>query len=123
MLYNRIKHFRTHNGLDTETVAKAIKIDHSEYLKYESGELSPTIDAIEKLSHIYKVTVGEFYGHEPRLAAFSNLNTTDEEKPVPLDILKLSGLSIDEVDVLLAYRNSPIKEYYYTLITQQKRAD
>ena len=51
MLCNRIKQFRTYNKIETKTLAKALNIEHSQYLKFETGEEMPDIDIITTLSN------------------------------------------------------------------------
>ena len=106
VLCNRIKQFRTYNKIETTTLAKFLNIEHSEYLKFESGEVLPDIDVITTLSKIYKVTVSEFYGHEPRLLDLQNNDNSPFKLPDEYDALKFAELSIDEKELILAYRTS-----------------
>jgi len=120
MLCNRIKQFRTYNNVETESLAKILKIEHSEYLKYESGEIVPDIDIIASLSKIYKVTINEFYGHEKRLAALQN-EDSPYKTPEEYEALKFAELSIDEKEIVLAYRNSEKKERILDFLLNEKK--
>jgi len=120
MLCNRIKQFRTYNNVETESLAKILKIEHSEYLKYESGEIVPDIDIIASLSKIYKVTINEFYGHEKRLAALQN-EDSPYKTPEEYEALKFAELSIDEKEIVLAYRNSENKERILDFLLNEKK--
>lgn len=120
MLCNRIKQFRTYNNIETESLAKILKVEHSEYLKYESGEVVPDIDIIASLSKIYKVTINEFYGHEKRLAALQN-EDSPYKTPEEYEALKFAELSIDEKEIILAYRASTKnKERFLKLIEDEE---
>lgn len=120
MLCNRIKQFRTYNNIETESLAKILKVEHSEYLKYESGEVVPDIDIIATLSKIYKVTINEFYGHEKRLAALQN-DDSPYKTPEEYEALKFAELSIDEKEIILAYRASTKnKERFLKLIEDEE---
>ncbi len=120
MLCNRIKQFRTYNNVETESLAKILKIEHSEYLKYESGEELPNIDIITTLSKLYKVTVSEFYGNEPRIL---ELNNKDYEafNDDDYEVLKFTELSIDEKELILAYRTSENKEQILDFLFNEKK--
>ena len=121
MLCNRIKQFRTYNKIETETLAKFLNIEHSKYLKIESGEISPDIDIITTLAKIYKVTINEFYGHEPRLTTLrSNDKPLNFEIPNEYDELKFAELSIDEKELILAYRTTEKKEEFLKLLSDNK---
>ena len=113
MLCNRIKQFRTYNKLETEDLAKALNIEHSEYLKIESGEVIPNIEIITSLASIYKVTVNEFYGNEPRLTLHNENAPFNSATPDEFNVLKFAELSIDEKELILAYRTSKNKERFF----------
>ena len=121
MLCNRIKQFRTYNKIETKTLAKALNIEHSQYLKFETGEEMPDIDIITTLSKIYKVTVSEFYGHEPRLLDLQNNDNPPFKLPDEYDALKFAELSIDEKELILAYRTSNNKEQFLKIIEDEKK--
>ena len=121
MLNNRIIQFRTYNKIEPETIAKTLNISTEEYLKYEDGSVTPDIATITELAIIYKVTIAEFYGNTPRLV----LNNPDDENIFfknndELEVLKFSELSIDEKEMILAYRTSENKEQIYKMILDQK---
>lgn len=121
MLCNRIKQFRTYNNIETESLAKILKIEHSEYLKYESGEKIPNIDIITTLSEIYKVTVNEFYGNEPRILALTNKNFEAFNDDADHEVLKFAELSVDEKELILAYRTNENKERILELCANDKK--
>lgn len=121
MLNNRIVQFRTYNKIEPETIAKTLNISTKEYLKYEDGSVMPDIATITELAKIYKVTIAEFYGNTPRLV----LNNPDDENIFfknndELEVLKFSELSIDEKEMILAYRTSENKEQIYKTILEKK---
>lgn len=124
MLNNRIVQFRTYNKIEPETIAKTLNISTEEYLKYEDGSVMPDIATITELAIIYKVTIAEFYGNTPRLV----LNNPDNENIFfknndELEVLKFSELSIDEKEMILAYRTSENKEQIYKTILDKNKSD
>ena len=121
MLSNRIKQFRTYNKLDAKSIAKALDIDVNEYLKYESGEKMPDIDAISALSKIYKVTVSEFYGNTPRIMELQSNEFSPTQKYDEFEALKFSELSIDEKELILAYRVQENKEPILKFLEKNKK--
>lgn len=120
MLCNRITQFREYNKIDPETIAKSLDIDLNEYLKFESGEIIPDIGILTKLSMIYKVTINEFYGHTPRLSLHNEppLNTAKNDE---FDALKFAELSIDEKEIILAYRLTDNKEKFLKLLNDEEK--
>ena len=122
MLGNRIKHFRIYNKIEPEAIARTLNISVEEYLKYENGSVTPDISTISELAKIYKVTINEFYGNIPRLT----LNATEKDElfyssDEELEIFKFAELSIDEKEIILAYRTSENKEKLFNLMTKNKR--
>ena len=124
MLNQRIIQFRTYNKIEPETIAKTLNISTEEYFKFEDGSIMPDIATITELAKIYKVTVAEFYGNIPRII----LNTPDDEnnfseKNDELEFLKFAELSIDEKEIILAYRTSENKEQIFKTITEKNKRD
>ncbi len=109
MLFNRLKQFREYNKLEESQLAEILEINESEYHAYETGLKAPTINIIEKLCVLYKVTVDEFYGYTPRLMLASEQKELSDED-VPLTILKMSDLSWDEVQLISYYRKIADKD-------------
>ncbi|MBR2877203.1 MAG: helix-turn-helix transcriptional regulator [Clostridia bacterium] len=120
MLSNRIQQFRLYNEIEAEFLAKVLNIDTEEYLKYESGELIPDISVITELAKLYKVTVPEFYGNNPRLALHSE-STADFFNDDDQKILKFSELSFDEKELIMAYRLAEDKESFLKLIDKKEK--
>ena len=118
MLFNRIVQFREYNKIPIETIAKALNISQEEYLKYESGTITPDIATITSLAKIYKVTVNEFYGHTPRLTLHDDPNTTQTELNSDKEF-KFAELSIDEKELILKYRLSENKEEIFDFISKK----
>lgn len=112
LLFNRIVQFRTYNKLEPPTVAKALNVELDEYLKYEDGSITPNIAVIADLAKIYKVTINEFYGHTPRLTLHNDdqFNASMISDNSEFDELKFAELSIDEKELILAYRLAQNKE-------------
>lgn len=104
MLCNRIKQFREYNQLEPEMLAQLLGISLELYNAYEEGQEKPTIDIIDKLARVYKVTVDEFYGFTPRLQIYDESQDRFFENDVEEKTLKLSDLSWDEVKLILHYR-------------------
>lgn len=121
---NRIVQFRTYNDFCEEQVAKAIGVSLEIYKKYESGELTPTIDIVEKLADCYKVTVNEFYGFVPRLTLHSNeVDDDDTLTPdVPEELLEMTKLSWDEKELIIFYRRYQHKESLMNDIEENRKA-
>lgn len=122
MLFNRIVQFRTYNKLDPPTVAKALNVELDEYLKYEDGSITPNIAIITDLAKIYKVTINEFYGHTPRLTLHNDdpFNDSKISDNSEFDELKFAELSIDEKELILAYRLSENKERFLRILEDEK---
>ncbi len=118
MLYNRIIQFREYNKIPIETIAKALNISVEEYLKYESGTITPDITTITSLAKIYKVTVNEFYGHTPRLTLHDDPATPQAELNSDEEF-KFAELSIDEKELILKYRLSENKEEIFDFINKK----
>lgn len=121
MLNNRIIQFRAYNKIEPETIAKTLNITTEEYLKYEDGSVMPDIATITELAKIYKVTINEFYGNTPRLVLRDNdAENIYYKKSDELEVLKFAELSIDEKELILAYRTSENKEQLFKMITEKK---
>ena len=58
---NRLKTFRTLNGLTQGEVAEVLNLDRSTYTYYEKGRV-PNLDTLNKLSKIFNVSVAELIG-------------------------------------------------------------
>ena len=58
---NRLKTFRTLNGLTQGEVAEVLKLDRSTYTYYEKGRV-PNLDTLNKLSKLFNVSVAELIG-------------------------------------------------------------
>ena len=103
LLCHRIKQFREYNNLDCKMLAEVLGISEDEYRDYESNKSTPTIDTIEKLAKLYKVSVNEFRGNVPLLTLHSKENDMlfDDFSE---NILKMSDLSWDEAQLILYYR-------------------
>lgn len=51
-----LKKLRTENRYSQDLLAKILGISRLSYMKYESGEVEPSVEIIRKLSKIYKVS-------------------------------------------------------------------
>jgi transcriptional regulator with XRE-family HTH domain len=121
LLSNRMVLFRTYNKIEPETLAKALNISTEQYLKYEEGSIVPDIATITELAKIYKVTINEFYGSTPRIVLHDNdAENLYSKKDDELEVLKFAELSIDEKEMILAYRTSENKEQLYKMIIDKK---
>ena len=58
---NRLKTFRTLNGLTQGEVAEVLNLDRSTHTYYEKGRV-PNLDTLNKLSKIFNVSVAELIG-------------------------------------------------------------
>ena len=58
---NRLKTFRTLNGLTQGEVAEVLNLDRSTYTYYEKGRV-PNLDTLNKLSKLFNVSVAELIG-------------------------------------------------------------
>ena len=102
-LCNRLKQFRKYNKLDCKLLAEILGITEEEYKDLEANKTKPTIDMIQTLSLLYKVTVDEFYGNTPRLS----LHSEDDDiifDDIGEETLKLADLSWEEALLILRYR-------------------
>ena len=103
LLCNRLRQFREYNKLDCKLVSELLGITEEEYRNFENNKSTPTIDIITQLTHLYKVTVDEFYGYTPRLSIQSgDKDITFED--VDENTLRMSDLSWDEARLILYYR-------------------
>lgn len=109
LLCNRLKQFRKYNKLDCKLLAEILGISEEEYNDLEANKATPTIDMIQTLSMLYKVTVEEFYGSTPRLSLHSEENDMTFED-VDENTLKMADLSWDEAQLILYYRTKNGKE-------------
>ncbi len=121
MLCHRITRFREYNKIEPLTLAKSLEIDVNEYLEYEAGSKIPDISILTKLSMIYKVTLDEFYGHTPRLALHDESSFSPEKNEEDFYALKFAELSIDEKELILAYRLSQNKERFLKLLEDEEK--
>ena len=122
MLSDRIVQFRTYNNISPETIAKVLNIDLDDYLKIESGAITPDIALITELTKIYKVTINEFYGQTPRLSLYNDTTSDEEDESKKiLDALKFSELSIDEKELILTYRKSANKEKIFKFLEESNK--
>ena len=60
----RIKLVRTERGLTQQQVADILKIDRSNYSKYELGKLEVNINMLRELSKLYGVSTDYILGLE-----------------------------------------------------------
>ena len=58
---NRLKTFRTLNGLTQGEVAEVLNLDRSTYTYYEKGRV-PNLDTLNKLAKLFNVSGGELIG-------------------------------------------------------------
>ena len=56
-----IKNIRRQKGISQESLAYDLGIDYSTYGKIERGQISLTVDRLEKIALILNVSVGEIY--------------------------------------------------------------
>lgn len=112
MIGSRIKRFREYNGLDVELICSVLGVSAEEYNDYEACKVNPRIEIVEKLAAIYRVTVDELYGFNPRLELHSNeISEDDQTAEIDGEILeKMSELAWDEKLLVLNYRTSDKKE-------------
>ena len=102
-LCNRLKQFRKYNKLDCKLLAEILGITEEEYKDLEANKTKPTIDMIQTLSLLYRVTVEEFYGNTPRLSLHSDENDIIFDD-IEEESLKLADLSWEEALLVLRYR-------------------
>ena len=102
-LCNRLKQFRKYNKLDCKLLAEILGITEEEYKDLEANKTKPTIDMIQTLALLYRVTVDEFYGNTPRLSLHSEENDIIFDD-IEEDTLKLADLSWEEALLVLRYR-------------------
>ncbi len=103
LLCNRLKQFRKYNKLDCKLLAEILGISEEEYKDLEANKATPTIDMIQTLSMLYKVTIDEFYGNAPRLSLHSEENNMIFDD-VDETTLKMADLSWEEAQLILYYR-------------------
>ena len=89
--------------MDCKLLAEILGITEEEYKDLEANKTKPTIDMIQTLSLLYRVTVDEFYGNTPRLSLHSEENDIIFDD-IEEDTLKLADLSWEEALLILRYR-------------------
>lgn len=113
MIGNRLRQFREYHKIDKALLTSFLEIDEETYNDFESGKKTPDIDIISRLSVLYKQTVDDIYGYTPRLKVHdgsSEQRFFDEEDTVSEELLKMSDLSWDEVQLVFYYREYGDKE-------------
>ena len=60
-IIQNIKTIRKQKGISQESIAYDLGIDYSTYGKIERGQIALTVDRLEKIGLILKVTIGELY--------------------------------------------------------------
>lgn len=73
---NRLKDIREDNDLFQKDIADLLKIDQSNYSKYELEKINIPVDTLHKLADYYNTSIDYL------------LCRTDERKPYPKSILK-----------------------------------
>lgn len=58
----RIKELRTDNSFTQQFVANYLKIDRSNYSKYELGKLEPNLEMVVALAKLYNVSTDYILG-------------------------------------------------------------
>ena len=123
MIGSRIRQFREYCGMHPEQVAKSLGVEVQRYLSFEEGTEIPTIDLLEKIAAIYKVTLDELYGYSPRVTVMSPDREDRLGERVQPDLLKMSDLSWEEQQLVLTYRLRPDKEQFIQRVLEQSVED
>lgn len=105
MLSYRIKSFREYADYTPEEVANHLGISVEEYLEFELGTLTPTIDQLQALAEFYKSTVSDITGNAPLVKLHDpEFEKALKKRKLEKDI-KLSDLSWDEKLLIKKYRS------------------
>ena len=87
---NIIKHLRQQNNLTQEELGKKLNVQKSAISKYETGRARPSIEALQKLSVIFKVPV------DTLLNGLWIKVTTELESKQPKDLAKF----LDQTEIM-----------------------
>ena len=123
MIGSRIRQFREYCGMHPEQIAKSLGVEVQRYLSFEEGTEIPTIDILEKIAAIYKITLDELYGYSPRMTVMSPDREDRLADRVQPDLLKMSDLSWEEQQLILTYRLRPDKEWFIQRVLEQSVED
>lgn len=58
----RLRELRKENGLSQEEIANRLSVSQQSYARWESGNHTPTLDTLEKVSNYFKVTIAYLVG-------------------------------------------------------------
>lgn len=58
----RLRELRKENGLSQEEIANRLSVNQQSYARWESGNHTPTLDTLEKVSSYFKVTIAYLVG-------------------------------------------------------------
>lgn len=89
-MMNIIKHLRQQNNLTQEELGKKLNVQKSAISKYETGRARPSIEALQKLSVIFKVPV------DTLLNGLGIKVTTELESKQPKDLAKF----LDQTEIM-----------------------
>ena len=89
-MMNIIKHLRQQNNLTQEELGKKLNVQKSAISKYETGRARPSIEALQKLSVIFKVPV------DTLLNGLWIKVTTELESKQPKDLAKF----LDQTEIM-----------------------
>ncbi len=106
MLSYKIKSFREYAECTPEEVASYLGISVEEYLEFEVGTLTPTIEQLQALAEFYKSTVTDITGNAPLVKLHDpEFEKALKKRKLEKDI-KLSDLSWDEKALIKKYRSA-----------------
>ena len=112
MLSQNLKIFRKKCGFTQKVIADSLNIDRSTYTYYETGESSPTIETLCKLSKIFNVTIDDLVTRPA--SAFSNNCLLNDNPPIYRSrtsgqegVTAMGMLNTDEKKLIIDYRQLP----------------
>lgn len=124
-LSHKLRRFRTNDHLTQQQVANALNIDRSTYSYYESGKTEPGFDILVKLSKIFGITLNDLAPQDDSGSEVNDSTSRGQHKAIPKKNVKrefLYNLTVDEQNVLLAYRllDKRIQRYISNIIFDEK---
>ena len=112
-----IKNIRRSKGISQESIAYDLGIDYSTYGKIERGQISLTVDRLEKIAKILQVSTEEIYKWDRK-----NSGKDSESEKIRLEYYKhLSEIEHLKLELELAKQQLSDKEKIIKLLEEVKK--
>ena len=78
-LHDTISHYRKQMNLTQEALAQKLGVTNQSVSKWESAQCYPDISLIPQLAEIFKISIDELFGKEPRISGLNNIFSLRED--------------------------------------------